>query len=157
MNAGFPFENSRMAKYITKRTYELVDRKPQRQIATEAGFRNSNMVSMLKSGAIKLPPNKIASLAKALEADPAYMLEMAIEQSEDYSLLHAIQDIYGKPITREQRVILDEIKKITGDTQPKLTEFRRKMLNVIFSEPANADEEEDKDDAEDPKNVNGSK
>ena len=45
--------------------------KTQRQVATECGLENANVITMFKQGATKLPLNRIGPLAKALEVDPA--------------------------------------------------------------------------------------
>ena len=59
---------------------ELQARKTQAQIAAEAGFRQANMLAMLKSGAAKLPLERVPALARALECDPAILFIMAVEQ-----------------------------------------------------------------------------
>jgi hypothetical protein len=49
-----PYEDTRLAKYLGHRILELKPRKTQSEIASEAGFQNANMVTMLKQGANKL-------------------------------------------------------------------------------------------------------
>lgn len=64
-----PFTDTDLAAFIAKRVLELRP-KSQIDIAGEAGFVNANVLSMLKSGATKLPLDRVLALAKALECDP---------------------------------------------------------------------------------------
>lgn len=64
--ARWPHEDSPLAKYLEKRVLELRPHKTQAEIAEQAGFINPNMIAMLKSGATKLPLDRIPSLAAAL-------------------------------------------------------------------------------------------
>ena len=50
----------------------------QEDIATDCGFVNPNMISMIKNGVTKLPLAKIGVLAKALDIEPAYLLRLAM-------------------------------------------------------------------------------
>lgn len=68
--AGCQGKPTRLAKFIEKRVLELRPRKPQNQIATEAGYTNPNMISMLKSGNTKLALDRGPAAARALEYDP---------------------------------------------------------------------------------------
>ena len=52
----------------------------QEDIASDCGFVNRNMISMIKSGMTKLPLSKIGVLAKALDVDPAYLLRLALQE-----------------------------------------------------------------------------
>ena len=77
-----PYEDTRLAKFIQKRVADLRLRKSQIEIAIEAGFVSRNMITMLKTGASKLPLDRVPSLARALECDPAYLLRLTLEQVE---------------------------------------------------------------------------
>ncbi len=70
-NSGKPYKNTRLVKYLEKRVLELRPRKTQIAISAEAGFRQPNMLAMIKGGATKLPLDRVPELAKALECDPA--------------------------------------------------------------------------------------
>jgi hypothetical protein len=66
-----PHEDTRLAIYIERRVLELKPKKSQLQIASEAGFPNPNMVTMIKNGSSKLALDRVPSMARALECDPA--------------------------------------------------------------------------------------
>lgn len=71
-----PRQDTRLAKFVGTRVMDLRPKKSQIEIAAEAGFVNQNMLSMLKSGSSKLPLDRVPSLARALEFDPAYPLRL---------------------------------------------------------------------------------
>jgi hypothetical protein len=84
--ATTPYKETDLAKYVAKRVLELRP-KNQSEIAAEAGFPNANFVSMIKSGASKLALDRVPSLAKALECDPAFLMRLALEQSVGSTVL----------------------------------------------------------------------
>ena len=129
---GLPFANTRMAKYLDRRILELKPRKTQRQIAAEAGFRSVNMLSMLKRGANRVPLDRVASLAKALECDPAWFYRMAVEQSDQDTLSLEIERIFGTPVTRNEAEWLKAIREASGDIDPSLTAKALKAIRAIF-------------------------
>ena len=97
-----PFEDTRLAKYIDQRVLELKPRKTQAEIAEEAGFVNPNMIAMLKSGASKVPLDRVPALATALDCDPAWLLRLALEQTEGDTAARAIVEILGAPVTKNE-------------------------------------------------------
>lgn len=56
-----PFADTRFAQYIDQRIGEL-HHKTQAEIAREAGFRNANFITMLKTGASKLALDRVPAL-----------------------------------------------------------------------------------------------
>ena len=81
MTKPHPYSGSRAARFIAHRLLELRPKKRQQDIATEAGFVNPNMLSMVKSGKTKLPLDRVPSLAKAMDCDPRLLFRYALEQS----------------------------------------------------------------------------
>ena len=90
-----PHADTRLALYIQKRLLELRAKKSQIEIANEAGFNNPNILSMLKNGASKLPLDRVAALAKALECDPPFLFKLAVEQLGGDTAAHANEEIFG--------------------------------------------------------------
>ena len=88
-----PYADTQMSAFLTKRILELRPRKSQAQIASEAGFVNANVLSMLKSGKTKLPLDRVPALAAALDCDPSRLFRMAVEQS---SYRTTLRGIFGK-------------------------------------------------------------
>lgn len=52
----------------------------QEDIASDCGFVNRNMISMIRAGVTKLPLSKIGVMAKALDVDPSYLLRLALTE-----------------------------------------------------------------------------
>jgi hypothetical protein len=61
-----PYANTRLTEFISRRILELRPKKSQIEIATEAGFVHPNMMSLIKSGASKVPLDRVPALARAL-------------------------------------------------------------------------------------------
>lgn len=64
-----PYQDTQLARFMDRRVLELRPVKSQIQIASEAGFTNPNMISMIKSGASKLALDRVPWMARALECD----------------------------------------------------------------------------------------
>lgn len=80
MPASKPYAATRLTSYLEKRVLELRPVKSQAEIAGEAGFTNPNMISMIKSGATRIPLDRVPALAESLDVDPARLLQLALEQ-----------------------------------------------------------------------------
>ena len=81
---------SRVAQFVTRRIDELRSRRSQGEIASAAGFRSPNMLSMIKDGSAKLPIDRVGALAKALECDPGHLMRLALEQLYPAHVIEAI-------------------------------------------------------------------
>jgi len=127
-----PFENSPAARFITERIRDLKHRKTQKEIAREVGFVNSNMLSLLKSGANKVPLDRVPALAKSLDADPAYLMRLALEQSVGVTAANAIVEVFGTPVSENERGWLEEIRDASDNGDPRLTTRSRSALRGIF-------------------------
>lgn len=97
-----PYASTRLAQFIDQRIGEL-HHKTQADIATEAGFRNANFITMLKTGSSKVALDRVLMLAKALEVEPALLMHLAIEQSYGTEMLQILVRLLGTPVTDEDR------------------------------------------------------
>lgn len=127
-----PYEDTRLAKFISRRIMELRPRKSQIEIAVEAGFVSRNMLSMLKGGASKLPVDRVPSLAKALDCDPAYLLRLTLEQIEGDTAADALMEIMGTAVTENEKAWLHEIRAASDNTDPRMTTRSRAAIRAIF-------------------------
>lgn len=75
MNKQMP-QRSTVAEFLADRL-AAID-KTQRQVSEECGFDNPNIITMFKTGQTKLPVNRIAALAKALEVNPVHLLRLVM-------------------------------------------------------------------------------
>lgn len=90
------------------------------------------MLSLLKSGACKLPLDRVASLAKALECDPVKLFVLALEQLDRNTTEQAIRQIFGTLVTENEVAWLEEIRRASDHSDPSLTARGRSALRGIF-------------------------
>ena len=131
-NMTNPYQNTATAKLIADRVRDLSHRKTQAEIASEAGFANANMMTFLKNGRNKVPLDRVPSLAKALEVDPAYLMRLALDQAVGATAAKAINEIFGTPATENERGWLDELRDASDNTDPRLTARSRAALRGVF-------------------------
>jgi|GEM_PF-864509 len=124
-----PYQNTATARLITDRIRDLSHRKTQAEIASEAGFGNANMMTFLKNGKNKVPLDRVPSLAKALEVDPAYLMRLALDQSIGATAAKAITDIFGTPTTENERGWLTELRDASDNSDPRITSAPAIRLN----------------------------
>lgn len=127
-----PYEDTRLAKFVERRVLELKHHKPQLQIATEAGYVNPNMITMLKQGRSKLALDRVPSLAKALACDCAYLMRLALEQQEGDTAAAALIEVFGTPVSANELGWIEAIRELSGDTDPRLTTRSRAALRALF-------------------------
>lgn len=127
-----PFSDTRLPAFLEKRILKLRSRKTQLEIANESGFLNPNMLSLLKSGACKLPLDRVVSLAKALECDPVLLFTMAVEQLDRNTTELAIRQIFGALVTENEVAWLEEIRRASDHSNPSLTARARSAIHGIF-------------------------
>ncbi len=129
---GNPYGNTRLATFVDRRILELSPRKSQRDIALEAGFKNVNMLSMIKSGATKLALDRVPALADALETDPRHLFLLTLEQAGLETTKAAVRAIFGAIVTRNEVAWLEEIRDASGHSDPSLTSRSRSAIRGIF-------------------------
>ncbi|MFN4099350.1 MAG: helix-turn-helix domain-containing protein [Pararhodobacter sp.] len=127
-----PYENTATTKLIADRIRDLSHRKTQAEIASDAGFANANMMTFLKNGRNKVPLDRVPSLAKALEVDPAFLMRLALDQAVGSTAAKAIIEIFGTPATENERGWLNELRDASDNTDPRLTARSRTVLRGIF-------------------------
>jgi len=125
------YANTRAAKFMERRIMELQARKTQAQIAAEAGFRQANMLAMLKSGAAKLPLERVPALARALECDPAILFIMAVEQ-QDNALAGTLEEIFGTHVSQNEIAWLKAIREASNFADPTLTSRALKAIRGVY-------------------------
>lgn len=127
-----PHADTRLAKFLEKRILELRPRKSQIEIATDAGFINPNMLAMLKNGSSKLPLDRVAGLAKALECDAAFLFKLALEQLGADTTAQSVEEIFGTVVTRNEVAWLLELRDASNHSDPSLTSKGRTALRGVF-------------------------
>ena len=103
----------------------------QSDIAQELGFARANIISMFKSGKTRIPMEKIPRMAKILGIDPKMMLRMAMLEYAP-ELLRAIEQTFGASVTKNEQVILDEIRMLSQGTDPGITSIAHREAAKQF-------------------------
>lgn len=127
-----PYQNTATAKLIADRINALAHRKTQGEISIEAGFANANMMTFLKNGRNKVPLDRVPSLAKALEVEPAYLMRLTLEQAVGSTAAKAITEIFGTPATKNEQEWLSELRDASDNSDPRLTGRTRSALRGMF-------------------------
>ena len=127
-----PYEDTKLAKYVSQRILQLRPKKSQLQIASEAGFPSPNMITMIKQGASKLALDRVPSMARALEADPAYLMRLALEQAVSEESAAAIVETFGTPVSQNELGWLQVIRDASDDTDPRITTRWAASIKGLF-------------------------
>jgi transcriptional regulator with XRE-family HTH domain len=107
--------------------------KTQRQIADECGFDNPNIITMFKNGQTKLPINRIASLAKAIDADPVHLLRLVmLEYIPD--LWESIENIMQSTVlTANELELVRAFREVTGENNAQAVVIDRSAVIAIVA------------------------
>lgn len=124
-------ELSRIAKFVDERLYELRGVRNQREIADIAGYANQNMITMIKQGHTKVAIDRVAGLAKALDADLGKLMRMALEQSFTPDAIRDLEMALG--VTRNEKRLLDVVREASKESDPLITEDIEAKIRAIFA------------------------
>lgn len=127
-----PYEKTRLVPFLDRHVLALRGTKSQIEIAEEAGFNSPNMLAMIRSGANKLPIDRVPGLAKALGVDPARLLQLAIEQLGDDTTANTLNSILGTVVSRNEVAWLEAIREASDHSDPSLTSRGRAAIKGIF-------------------------
>jgi hypothetical protein len=101
-----------VAQYVEQQI--ALSNKTQKQIADEIGYDKANIITMIKTGATKLPINKVGPLARALHVDPAHLLRLVMEEYLPETW-ETIQGIVGQSLLSDGEVeVLRVIHEAAG-------------------------------------------
>lgn len=127
-----PHADTDLAIFLERRILQLQHKKTQRDIATEAGFTNPNMLTMLKKGQTKLAIDRVATLASALETDPKYLLRLALQQSRNETMVRVYDEVMGAVVTRNETGWLEVIREASNNSDPAVSTRARSAVRAIF-------------------------
>lgn len=127
-----PHADTRLAKFVAQRVLELRPIKSQIEIATEAGFPNPNMVSMIRNGSTMLALDRVPAMSKALDCDPRLLFMLTLEQRWGSTARSVIEEIFGTIVTRNEVVWLAELRDASRNADPTLTTRYQTALRAMF-------------------------
>lgn len=91
--------------------------KTQKQIAAEVGYSKPNIITMFKQGLTNLPLNKVDAMAKAIHADPVFLLRLVLNEymPDSYETINRILGETAVYSEAEKQIIADIRKATNGD------------------------------------------
>jgi len=120
-----------VAEFIAERL-AVID-KTQRQIATECGLENANVITMFKQGNTKLPLNRIGPLAKALDVDPAYLLRLAMLEYMPDTWASIENVMQSTLLTANELALVRAFRAATGDSDAVATVIKRDAVIAVIA------------------------
>jgi len=107
--------------------------KSQSEIAQEIGFKNANVITMLKQGRTKVPVNRIGALATALEVDPLHLFKMVMQEYQPETWDALEKYVLKQPFVSENELEILKVVRESNVTNPKIRTARERtaLVNVI--------------------------
>jgi tRNA(Phe) wybutosine-synthesizing methylase Tyw3 len=127
-------EPSRLAKFIEDRLDDLKGVKLQQEIAREAGYKNSNMITMIKFGHTKVALDRVEKLAKALECDHAILLRLAMEQFFAPETVAYMVDVFKSGnLTKNETDLVRMYRDASNNSDPAVGQTVEDCLKKSFA------------------------
>ncbi|MEW2741532.1 helix-turn-helix transcriptional regulator [Providencia rettgeri] len=90
--------------------------KSQSQVAEEVGYSSHNNVSMLKSGKMLFPPEKVEIFAKVLSIDEGILFRLVMQTR--YPDLYALFTRNAAVLSEDERLVLESYRNFKGEEIP---------------------------------------
>lgn len=129
-NSQYPFADTAMVKFLAKRIDQLKPELTQREIARRMGYRCVNFVSMMKTGAARVPFEKLPALAEILDVDPAHLVRLGLEQY--WPELEVVSRVLPAPVTKNEMAMLQAYRRATNHADPEITPGRQAVVEKVF-------------------------
>lgn len=120
-----------IADFIADRLAE--SDKTQREIAAECGFETPNIITMFKNGSTKVPLNRIGALAKALDADPAHMLRLAMQEYMPDTWESIENTLKSTLLTANELKLLRAYREATSNADPEAMVINRDSVIAVVA------------------------
>lgn len=118
-----------VAEFITERLAE--SDKTQREIAEECGFPKPNIITMFKNGNTKVPLNRIGTLAKAIDADPAHLFRLIMREYLPETW-EAVEDVMQSTVlTAKELKLVRAYREATGYNDAEAVVINRDAVIAI--------------------------
>ncbi|MCB1400468.1 MAG: XRE family transcriptional regulator [Rhodobacteraceae bacterium] len=98
-----PYGGSPGTRFIAKRVRDLKHKKSYKEITHEVGFVSANIPGLLKSGANKIPLDRVPASAKALKAGSALLMHLVLEESVGVTAATAILKVFGTAVSENEK------------------------------------------------------
>lgn len=130
-----PFAHTRLATYVAKQIDALKPFKSRAQIAQEVGYDRPNVVSMIKTGDLRMPLDKVPAFAKALGVDVALLMRLAIEQhwGED-TANEFVRRMFSLALTDDEMAIVKGLRVVDEGATPELSDEQLGRIRRLLRE-----------------------
>jgi transcriptional regulator with XRE-family HTH domain len=111
---------------------KLAPRKTQKELAREMGFLRPGMLSMIKTGAARIPFAKLPNVAEALGIDPALLIRTHLCETwpEFEDVVH---EVFGGVLTEAEREWIEFFEGMGMLSPPANTEMREKLQKILLA------------------------
>ena len=97
------------------------------------GYDKPNVVAMIRTGSMRLPVGKVATVAKMLQVDPVFLLGKVLAEN-DAALWDVISSVMGdRLITANEMALIDLVRKVLDGHDVSLTEVQEFTEGVTAS------------------------
>ena len=112
---------------------EKINNSPIKQsdIAEELGFEKANVITMFKQGKTRVPLPKVPGFARILGLDPKATMKMAMLEYTP-ELFRVVEQIFGSVVTRNEKLILDEIRRLSENSDPAISSIAHRQALEEF-------------------------
>lgn len=88
-----------------------------RELADELGYANPGIIQMFRKGKIRLPLERLPKLAKAVSANPKWVMEQALLEyfSDDF---RALIRTYLCGLSSNEMAIIELIREVSNNSDP---------------------------------------
>nr|WP_181374676.1 helix-turn-helix transcriptional regulator [Pectobacterium carotovorum]AKG47511.1 hypothetical protein pA_00071 [Pectobacterium carotovorum] len=107
----------------------LASGKSQSQVADEVGYSSHNNVSMLKSGKMLFPPEKIEIFAKVLSVDEGHLFRIVMQTR--YPELYALYTRNSDVLSEDEKMVLENYRQYKGEENPDMAVAKIKADEFI--------------------------
>ncbi|MGJ0628258.1 helix-turn-helix domain-containing protein [Xenorhabdus bovienii] len=90
----------------------LASGKSQATIAEEVGYTAHNNISMLKSGKMLFPPEKIPAFSKVLHIDEGLLFRIVMQSR--YPDIFAIYERHAQTLSEDEKIVLEAFRASKG-------------------------------------------
>ena len=110
----------------------LAPQKTQKELAREMGFLKPGMLSMIKTGATRIPFTKLPNVAAALGIDPALLIRTHLCETwpEFEDVVH---EVFGGVLTEAEREWIDFFEGMGMLSPPVDPEKREKLQKILLA------------------------
>lgn len=100
-------------------------------LARALGYDTPNVISMLKSGTMRLPFNKIGRAAEALKIDPLY-LALCVDAENDFGMAALLQSISNRTVlTLNEEKQIAKQREIANGLDIDLDEYPQQFSEML--------------------------